>query len=305
MRRLRGVVVFKASKPTIQWHDQPKPASFNRAERELDRLNVPDAKAAADELRHGDVKMVAAGELVRRMTGRELPAVDDDRVQREVQRIRDGRRLRPILVVGDCVADGEHRLGAVHHLDDTAPVAVIAIRSNTEKRKVDKVSKMKKNAITPAAAAGVHQCAAIMRPHMSQPAVEAWISKGLALADDIAQPTAGANGWTEPVTKADAQLEESLNELAELRKRDDLSLDARERVRKVSQSLQLAYLRKESPAAAAAVEAARRGEAPAPDGGVAAKAERLTKAGVGYDELLANFTKAEQSEYLASVRGVG
>ena len=88
MRRLRGVVVFKASKPTIQWHDQPKPASFNRAERELDRLNVPDAKAAADELRHGDVKMVAAGELVRRMTGRELPAVDDDRVQREVQRIR-------------------------------------------------------------------------------------------------------------------------------------------------------------------------------------------------------------------------
>ena len=135
---------------------------------------------------------------------------------------------------------------------------------------------MKKNAITPAAAAGVHQCAAIMRPHMSQPAVEAWISKGLALADDIAQPTAGANGWTEPVTKADAQLEESLNELAELRKRDDLSLTRGSRYTRYRRALG-AYFRKESPAAAAAVEAARRGEAPAPDGGVAAKAERLAE----------------------------
>ena len=141
-------VVWKSDKPTIHWHDQPRPASFDRAERELDRLNVPDAKARVDELRHGAVQMIPAAELVRRITGRQLPAVDDDRVQREIQRIRDGRRLRPILVAGDCVVDGEHRLSAVHHLDHTARGCVIAITSNTDKGKVDKMSKIKKSDIS-------------------------------------------------------------------------------------------------------------------------------------------------------------
>ena len=55
---------------------------------------------------------------------------------------------------------------------------------------------------------------------MSEPAIEAWISKGLALAEDIAQPTAGAK-----LDRAshEGRRESSRNaqELAELRKRDD------------------------------------------------------------------------------------
>ena len=45
--RIRGVVVFKAATP-VRWHDQPKPACFNRAQRELERLNIPAAAQTVD-----------------------------------------------------------------------------------------------------------------------------------------------------------------------------------------------------------------------------------------------------------------
>lgn len=66
--RVRAVVLYKAPKP-VGWHDRPKPESFDRAERELGKLGVPDAAGLVDRLRRGKVEMVPAAELARRMSG--------------------------------------------------------------------------------------------------------------------------------------------------------------------------------------------------------------------------------------------
>ena len=105
-----SLLVWKADMPPVRWHDQPHPASFTRAQRELDRLNVPGAAQAVHRLQRGKVETVPAAVLIRQVTGRALPDVSAGRVRRETDRIRSGKRLRPVLVVGNTIADGEHRL---------------------------------------------------------------------------------------------------------------------------------------------------------------------------------------------------
>ena len=98
-------------------------------------LDVPDAAGAGrSNCAAADVQMIPAAELVRRMTGRQLPAVSDSRVQREIGQIREGKRRHPILAVGDVVVDGEHRLAAAAHLDPTAPVAIIAVKKQEQQK---------------------------------------------------------------------------------------------------------------------------------------------------------------------------
>ena len=117
----------------------------------------PGCGGTVDRLRAGRVEMVPAAELVRRMSGRALPDVSAPRVQREIDRIRDGKRLRPVLAVGDAIADGEHRLAAVAHVNPSAPVAVFD-RGNTENERGPSVQEKIRRALQNGAAAAADRC---------------------------------------------------------------------------------------------------------------------------------------------------
>ena len=142
---------------------------------------------------------------------------------------------------------------------------------------------------------------------MSEPAIEAWISKGLALAEDIAHPTAGANGWTEPVTKAEQKFAEELATATLVVQKMDSSDPGHAAARKRLAKLQAAYLEGHSVGFVRSEEMRKldaAGKALAADG-LAAKAERIHKSnpGIGYDELRGQFSREEQQTYLDSVRG--
>ena len=262
--RIRGVVVYrKADVPLVQSHDRPKADSFDRAERELQRLDIPDATRSVDRLRAGQVEKIPAAELVRRMAGRALPDVSAPRVQREIDRIRDGKRLRPVLAAGDTVADGEHRLCAVHHLDPTAPVAVIRTTGSNEKRKGTPVSKIQKTSIQSAAdRAAIAQCAERLE-QSADPASQGLASKlrsaiqGSVLPDDgTGLSTAMLDGATTTQYRTSAEkFEDAHTRMFEASKRDDLDPRTREAVRKTRRDLDREYLAKASPEAFAALEA--------------------------------------------------
>ncbi len=279
-RRLRGVVVYKASKPTVRWHDLPRPASFKRAEHYLGLTRDADETARlVARLRTGKVEMRPAKDVLR-ATGMPPLPVTDPGVERQLLKIRAGARLRPILLAvspnGTIVADGAHRLAATAHVDECAPVALVEATdglSNTRTTKEATVAKRQKinktNVQSARARVEIDRFADhLQRAYPDDPEVQGYASKGRALVQGPAVPsdgrglsTATQDGRTTTAyatsgaTKADKRLEESLGELTELQKREDLSPETRERVRTVSRSLQMAYLRKESPGAAAALEA--------------------------------------------------
>ena len=184
--------------------------------------------------------MVPAAELVRRMSGRALPDASAPRVQREIDRIRDGKRLRPVLAVGDTIADGEHRLAAVHRVSPSASVAVVRIAGNQTKGE-DQMSKSKiqKSTIQDAGARSFIAGFAdeLARRYGNDPACAGLASKCHALADGPALPDDGTGlasamqdgAITSTYRTNTSKVEQALGRMTELRKRDDLTPEAQSR----------------------------------------------------------------------------
>lgn len=200
-----------------------------------------------------------------------MPDASDPRVQREIERVRDGKRLRPVLAAGDVIADGEHRLVAANHLDPTAAIAVIRTARSNEKRKGTPVSKQKiqKSIQSSAARAAIASCADELDRYASEPGVAGLVSKLRASIEAPGVPDDGttlATGMldgavTSQYRTSAEKVEKALGRMTELRKRDDISPEAREAVRKASRDLQMEYLHAVSPSAARSVEEYRAADA--------------------------------------------
>ena len=110
----------------LRWHARPTAGSFQRAERLwADRTTPAEAARVVGEVRHAPVTAVPVSELA----GGPLPPLDDSRVQRELERITAGKRLRPLVAVRRAdrvhILDGHHRVTAVRHLDPAGTVRMV------------------------------------------------------------------------------------------------------------------------------------------------------------------------------------
>jgi hypothetical protein len=119
------------SKPKVKWSNKGEKEDFDAAQKYLSLL-TSDAKARAlvRDLRKTHPSEHAAKDLLRAaqlpLLPREEPHVDED-----LKRIDKGKLLPHVLLVrGDMargaplvVADGYHRICAVIHFDESAPVS--------------------------------------------------------------------------------------------------------------------------------------------------------------------------------------
>jgi hypothetical protein len=113
-------------KANIQWLPQPEDQDYPAA---LSYLSlVYDEKTAAgyvDKLKRASVSSFKAKDIFR-ASGLSLLGISNSHVDRDRKKIRDGRKLSPLLLVREnvhgkvIIADGYHRLCAVYSLDEDA-----------------------------------------------------------------------------------------------------------------------------------------------------------------------------------------
>jgi hypothetical protein len=108
------------------WQDEPEAQDFPAAQSYLSLL-VGHAQAArlAKALRkHSTLDHFAAKDILR-AAGLTLLAEDDTEVAEDLQKVRDGKKLSPVLLAHGSplwIADGYHRVCASYHLDEKAQV---------------------------------------------------------------------------------------------------------------------------------------------------------------------------------------
>jgi hypothetical protein len=110
----------------FRYRDEPQERHFTRAKRYLElRFGEPIASAAEDALRRVPTKTFPVDDIMRAADRRPLPLADAG-VQRVFQKVRDGQRIAPPLIVqtpnGNDVADGYHHLSLIYALDPRAEV---------------------------------------------------------------------------------------------------------------------------------------------------------------------------------------
>jgi hypothetical protein len=121
---------------TEHWKDQPEAQDYPAAQSYLSLLMDPGAAtslvavlAAATTLEHFKAKDVL------RASGLALLPTDNKHVASDLQKVKDGKKLSPVLLVrGEplLVADGYHRVCASYHLDENADIPCrIVNRSST------------------------------------------------------------------------------------------------------------------------------------------------------------------------------
>ena len=112
------------------WKDEPDEHDYPAAEDYLSLvLTGPLAAAAVAALRSAPLAHRKAKDLLRASGLAVLPP-DNVHVAKDLAKVRDGRKLSPVLLVrGDLprgvplvVADGYHRICASHHLDEDADI---------------------------------------------------------------------------------------------------------------------------------------------------------------------------------------
>ena len=113
-------------KPAISWLDEPEDHNYPAAESYL-RLAF-DARASwsyVRQLRAAPILQFKAKDIFR-ASGLSLLGVSNFHVEKDIEKIRSGKELSPILLVRHTptarviVADGYHRLCAVYSLDEDA-----------------------------------------------------------------------------------------------------------------------------------------------------------------------------------------
>ena len=110
----------------IQWLSEPEDQDYEAAR---SFLSLTSESAAArrlvEELARAPVTQFKAKDIFR-ASGLSLLGVSNWHVEKDRKKIRDGRKLSPLLLVRDkansrvIIADGYHRLCAVYSLDEDA-----------------------------------------------------------------------------------------------------------------------------------------------------------------------------------------
>jgi hypothetical protein len=119
------------SKPGVKWSNKGESEDFDAAEKYLSLLTSDGkAKALVRDLRQTRPTEHAAKDLLRAARLPLLPR-DEPHVDEDLRRIDKGKPLPHVLLIrGDMgrglplvVADGYHRICAVIHFDENAPVS--------------------------------------------------------------------------------------------------------------------------------------------------------------------------------------
>ena len=112
----------------IQWYAEPEDHNYPAALSYLSLLY--DEKTAAgyvEKLKRVSVSRFKAKDIFR-ASGLSLLGVSNSHVEKDRKKVRDGRKLSPLLIVRDnghvrvIIADGYHRLCAVYSLDEDAVI---------------------------------------------------------------------------------------------------------------------------------------------------------------------------------------
>ena len=112
--------------PSEHWKDEPEEEDYPSAEAYL-TLFVGEAAASkmSKTLRKQEgLKHFAAKDILR-ASGLPLLGTDDAEIAADLEKIKFGKKLSPVLLVqGDPlrVADGYHRVCVSYHLDEKVPV---------------------------------------------------------------------------------------------------------------------------------------------------------------------------------------
>ena len=108
------------------WKEDPEAEDFPSAEAYLTLLvGVDAATKLAKALRKQKILSHFAAEDILRASGLPLLAADDSEVCSDLEKIKLGERLSPVLLIeGEplWVADGYHRVCVSYHLDEKTPV---------------------------------------------------------------------------------------------------------------------------------------------------------------------------------------
>jgi len=111
---------------TITWLDQPEDHDYPAAASYLNLIYADKTVTAIiDKLRKSAESQFKAKDIFR-ASGLSLLGVSNSHVERDTQKIRDGKKLSPLLLVRDennsrvVIADGYHRLCAVYAFDEDA-----------------------------------------------------------------------------------------------------------------------------------------------------------------------------------------
>ena len=115
---------------TEHWQDTPEEHDFPAAADYLSLIASDDNVAKVVEaLRSAETLHHKAKDLLR-ASGLELLPPDNAHVRKDLEKVAEGKRLSPVLLVGGRgdkgvalqIADGYHRICASHHLDENADV---------------------------------------------------------------------------------------------------------------------------------------------------------------------------------------
>jgi hypothetical protein len=108
------------------WKDEPEAQDFPAAESYLSLLVGPAAAAKlARALRKEQTLQRYAAKDILRAAGLPLLGADDSEVSADLDKVRAGKKLSPVLLIHGTplwVADGYHRVCASYHLDEKTPV---------------------------------------------------------------------------------------------------------------------------------------------------------------------------------------
>ena|SRR4030081_316909 len=118
------------AEPTQTWKEEPEDHDYPAAESYLSLLMPPArARQVVAKLRKAAIERHKAKDLLR---SSRLPLLlpESFHVARDIKKVRDGKKLSPVLLVrgqlGEdaplTVADGYHRLCASYHLDEDADI---------------------------------------------------------------------------------------------------------------------------------------------------------------------------------------
>lgn len=108
------------------WKDEPEAQDFPAAKAYLSLLiGLAAAGKLVKALRKGQTIQHFAAKDILRAAGLPLLAVDDSEVATDLEKVKHGIKLSPVLLVQGTplwVADGYHRVCASYHLDEKEPV---------------------------------------------------------------------------------------------------------------------------------------------------------------------------------------
>jgi len=124
-------IMLVMSKQKLTWKAKPDQADYEAGQAYLSLVfRTPQANALVNALHKAPIKQRSAKDLLR-ASGLPLLPEDEASVSDDLRKIRKGKPLAPVLLVcGDMtkgialtVADGYHRICAVCHYDEFAPIA--------------------------------------------------------------------------------------------------------------------------------------------------------------------------------------